>query len=111
MNLETKPYMPSADASPPALVGREHEIHEFGVVLARLGAGIHARSVLLDGFRGVGTTVLLRESSHVAREAAGSSVPRRDAPQPSCRSCPGAPRPGASAESLVLASDIQGEDR
>ena len=62
------PNTPGAGASPPALVGRDHEVDEFGVALARLGTGVHARSMLLDGFRGVGKTVLLREFNHVARE-------------------------------------------
>jgi hypothetical protein len=68
MNPEANPYTPGAGASPPALVGRDHEIDEFRVSLARLGQGRHARSMLLDGFRGVGKTVLLREFNHVARE-------------------------------------------
>lgn len=68
MNPEANPYTPGAGASPPALVGRDHEVDEFAVALTRLGTGVHARSMLLDGFRGVGKTVLLREFNHVARE-------------------------------------------
>jgi hypothetical protein len=68
MDPESNPYTPGAGASPPALVGREREIEDFSVALTRLGKGVHARSVILDGFRGVGKTVLLREFNHAARE-------------------------------------------
>ncbi len=68
MNPEANPYTPGAGASPPALVGRDQEIEAFRVALTRLSRRIHARSVLLDGFRGVGKTVLLREFNHLARE-------------------------------------------
>ena len=68
MNPETNPYIPSAGTRPPALVGREHELDTFTVALARLGKGVHARSMILDGVRGVGKTVLLREFNYIARE-------------------------------------------
>jgi predicted AAA+ superfamily ATPase len=36
--------------------------------LKRLGKGVHARGMILDGVRGVGKTVLLREFNYIARE-------------------------------------------
>ena len=57
MNPETNPYIPAAGSRPPALVGREDELDTFTVALGRLGKGIHARSMILDGVRGVGKTV------------------------------------------------------
>jgi Cdc6-like AAA superfamily ATPase len=68
MNPETNPYIPAAGTRPPALVGREEELDGFTVALARLGKGVHARSMILDGVRGVGKTVLLREFNYIARE-------------------------------------------
>jgi hypothetical protein len=50
------------------LAGREGELDTFTVALGRLGKGIHARSIILDGVRGVGKTVLLREFNYIARE-------------------------------------------
>jgi hypothetical protein len=68
MNPETNPYIPAAGSRPPALVGREAELDTFTVALGRLGKGVHARSMILDGVRGVGKTVLLREFNYIARE-------------------------------------------
>ena len=68
MNPETNPYIPAAGTRPPVLVGREEELDSFTVALKRLGRGIHARSMILDGARGVGKTVLLREFNYIARE-------------------------------------------
>jgi hypothetical protein len=68
MNPETNPYIPAAGSRPPALVGREQELDVFTVALSRLGKGVHARSMILDGVRGVGKTVLLREFNYIARE-------------------------------------------
>jgi hypothetical protein len=68
MNPETNPYVPAAGSRPPALVGREQELDAFTVALSRLGKGVHARSMILDGVRGVGKTVLLREFNYIARE-------------------------------------------
>jgi AAA ATPase domain len=68
MNPETNPYVPAAGSRPPALVGREQELDAFTVALSRLGRGVHARSMILDGVRGVGKTVLLREFNYIARE-------------------------------------------
>ncbi|MGH2905081.1 MAG: ATP-binding protein [Solirubrobacteraceae bacterium] len=68
MNPETNPYIPAAGSRPPALVGRDQELDAFAVALSRLGKGVHARSMILDGVRGVGKTVLLREFNYLARE-------------------------------------------
>ncbi len=68
MNPETNPYIPAAGSRPPVLAGREEELDTFTVALGRLGKGIHARSIILDGVRGVGKTVMLREFNYIARE-------------------------------------------
>jgi hypothetical protein len=53
MNPETNPYIPAAGTRPPALVGRDGELDTFTVALGRLGKGVHARSMILDGVRGL----------------------------------------------------------
>ena len=68
MNPETNPYIPAAGSRPPVLAGREQELDTSTVALGRLGKGVHARSMILDGVRGVGKTVLLREFNYIARE-------------------------------------------
>jgi AAA ATPase domain len=68
VNPETNPYIPAAGSRPPVLAGREDELDTFTVALGRLGKGVHARSMILDGVRGVGKTVLLREFNYIARE-------------------------------------------
>jgi hypothetical protein len=67
MDATQNPFTPSAGAKPPALVGREDASTEFEVALARLADGRHARSIILDGLRGVGKTVLLGEFDAMAR--------------------------------------------
>jgi hypothetical protein len=67
MDATQNPFTPSAGARPPALVGRDDAMKEFGVALARLAGGRHARSTVLDGLRGVGKTVLLGEFDAMAR--------------------------------------------
>jgi AAA ATPase domain len=68
VNPETNPYIPAAGSRPPVLAGREEELDTFTIALKRLAKGIHARSMILDGVRGVGKTVLLRELNYIARE-------------------------------------------
>src|SRR5271167_4279689 len=53
---------------PPALTGREAELDAFTTGLTRLGRGLHARSSILSGLRGVGKTVMLNEFDKIARE-------------------------------------------
>jgi Cdc6-like AAA superfamily ATPase len=68
VNPETNPYIPAAGSRPPVLAGREEELDTSTVALGRLGKGVHARSMILDGVRGVGKTVLLRECGDRRRE-------------------------------------------
>ena len=55
MNPESNPYIPAAGSRPPMLAGREGELDTFTVALGRLGKGIHARSMILDGVSGLGS--------------------------------------------------------
>jgi hypothetical protein len=53
------PYRPGAGTTPPALIGRDELIRQFGVSLRRAKAGRPGKSVMAVGLRGVGKTVLL----------------------------------------------------
>lgn len=62
------PYSPGAGSPPPALVGRDEELHRLELTVQRLGLGRPARSLILTGLRGVGKTVLLREFGRIGEQ-------------------------------------------
>jgi cytochrome c553 len=77
------PYAPGAGQTPPELAGREAELRQLDVALARLAAGRPARGLVLTGLRGVGKTVLLnamRSQAMRAGWATGKIEARLDAP-------------------------------
>lgn len=53
------PYTPNAGALPPVVAGREQQMKNFEVLLARLSRGRTEKSMVITGLRGVGKTVLL----------------------------------------------------
>lgn len=53
------PYNPGAGTPPPALVGRDTLIEQFGITVQRARRGIPGQSLMPIGLRGVGKTVLL----------------------------------------------------
>ncbi|MGV4378065.1 ATP-binding protein [Trueperella pyogenes] len=59
MEQITDPYTPNAGAKPPVLAGREDQMKDFELLLARTMKGRPARSMIITGLRGVGKTVLL----------------------------------------------------
>jgi hypothetical protein len=63
------PYTPNAGASPPALFGRESQIAQFELLLARLNRGYTEKSMIVTGLRGVGKTVLLGRFRSIAEAA------------------------------------------
>ena len=63
------PYTPRAGSVPRAMVGRDAEIEGFELLLTRLERGLHERSMVICGLRGVGKTVLLRSLSRRALSA------------------------------------------
>jgi len=74
MRAEDNPYTPNAGAKPPALVGRDEELEDFEVLLARLLRGHTEQSMLVTGLRGVGKTVLLTRFEELARERGWTTV-------------------------------------
>jgi hypothetical protein len=56
------------------LEGRDQELEEFQVLLARLLRGRTDQSMLITGLRGVGKTVLLTKFSELAREGGWTTV-------------------------------------
>lgn len=73
MDPRTNPYTPNAGATPPALVGRDDQVEDFGILLERLRAGRTEQSMIITGLRGVGKTVLLNLFREQA-ESAGWAV-------------------------------------
>lgn len=66
MDAATNPFAPGAGLRPVALVGLEIELDTWAVALRRVAAQRSARSVVLQGLRGVGKTVLLGEYHRMA---------------------------------------------
>src|SRR3954451_5370384 len=59
MDPIANPYTPNAGSRPPELAGREKELRQFEVLVARLKRGATEQSMIVRGLRGVGKTVLL----------------------------------------------------
>lgn len=74
------PFAPGAGTPPPELAGRDELLAALHIALARIRRGLHAKSVLLIGLRGVGKTVLLDRMREEA-EAAGLQTVRLEAPE------------------------------
>src|SRR3954468_9488983 len=80
MDRIKNPFVPGAGSSPPELVGRETILEDARVTFARIKQGLHAKSFLLVGLRGVGKTVLLVRLQELAEEA-GYRVLSIEAPE------------------------------
>jgi hypothetical protein len=69
MDPLANPYTPNAGARPPALVGRDRQIADFELLIARLSRGHTEKSMIITGLRGVGKTVLLGRFRQIAEAA------------------------------------------
>ena len=87
------PYTPGAGTRPSELAGRDQEIENFRILLARLRAGRSDQSQIIIGLRGVGKTVLLNTFEDYA-ESAGYLTAFRELTQ-------------ESSLSELLAKDVQ----
>ncbi len=63
------PYTPGAGTRPSELAGRDREIEDFKILLARLRNGRSDQSQIIIGLRGVGKTVLLNTFEDHAESA------------------------------------------
>lgn len=63
------PYTPGAGTRPAELAGRDREIENFKILLARLLEGRPDQSQIITGLRGVGKTVLLNAFEDLAENA------------------------------------------
>ena len=80
MDMVENPYRPGAGTSPPALIGRDELINNFGVAVRRALSGRPGKSVMPIGLRGVGKTVLLNRFVEIAAHE-GLKVAYIEAPE------------------------------
>jgi hypothetical protein len=80
MDEFTNLFRPGAGTSPPALLGRDELIAQFGMTVRRAIAGRPGKSLMPIGLRGVGKTVLLNRFTEIA-EREGFAVGFIEAPE------------------------------
>jgi AAA ATPase domain len=66
MDPVKNPYTPYAGSRPPELAGRDEQLQQFRILVARLKSGQTEQSVIAKGLRGVGKTVLLNAFEDMA---------------------------------------------
>ncbi len=66
MDPVRNPYTPNAGSRPPELAGRDEQLEQFRVLVARLKSGQTEQSIIAKGLRGVGKTVLLNAFEDMA---------------------------------------------
>lgn len=74
MDSIRNPFAPGAGSPPPELVGRGDVLEEVRVLLGRVKNGRSEKSLLLNGLRGVGKTVLLNEIDRMAQDSGYKTV-------------------------------------
>ncbi|MGH8227430.1 MAG: ATP-binding protein [Steroidobacteraceae bacterium] len=107
MDPRQNPYAPGAGAPPPELAGRDALIEEASIALDRIRSGLHAKSLMLLGLRGVGKTVLLNRL-HNDAQAKGLATVLLEAPEQ--RSLPALLAPHLRAVLLRLDRLAQGAE-
>lgn len=68
MDVLKNPFSPGAGSPPPALAGRAGVLEEARVLLGRVLLGRAEKSIIMQGLRGVGKTVLLNAMAKLAKE-------------------------------------------
>jgi hypothetical protein len=63
---EKNPYAPGAGTRPPLLAGRDDLVSAATITLTRAKNGLHAKSFVAVGLRGVGKTVILNKVHEIA---------------------------------------------
>lgn len=107
MDPRRNPYSPGAGAPPQELAGRDAVIEDASIALDRIRNGLHAKSLMLVGLRGVGKTVLLNRLHNDAM-AAGLVTVLLEAPEQ--RSLPALLAPFLRMGLLKLDRVAQGAD-
>jgi hypothetical protein len=80
MDPHKNPYRPGAGTTPPALIGRDRLIDDFGIIIRRAIDARPGKSIMPIGLRGVGKTVLLNRFADIAKEE-GFKVAFLEAPE------------------------------
>lgn len=80
MDAIENPFRPGAGSPPPALVGRDALMADFGVTVGRAVRGRPGQSLMPIGLRGVGKTVLLNRFQTIAQDQ-GLRVGYLEAPE------------------------------
>ena len=107
MNPVDNPFAPGAGTPPPELAGRDELRESVRVALERARRGLHAKSLLMVGLRGVGKTVLLDRIRDDA-EALGVHTVRIEAPEG--RSLPAMLAPQLRQALLRLGANVKARD-
>ncbi|MBQ0031275.1 MAG: ATP-binding protein [bacterium] len=68
MDAVLNPFSPGAGSPPPELIGRSEVLEDARVLIGRLKASRSVQSLLLNGLRGVGKTVVLNEIRDMSRK-------------------------------------------
>lgn len=66
MDARKNPYAPGAGTKPPTLAGRDDLLDAAKLALARIHDGLHAKSFIAVGLRGVGKTVIMNQVQQLA---------------------------------------------
>lgn len=74
MESTSNPFAPGAGSPPPELVGRSEVLEQVRVLLGRVKKHRPEKSLLLNGLRGVGKTVLLNEIDRMAQESGFKTI-------------------------------------
>jgi hypothetical protein len=74
MNAVENPFSPGAGSPPPELVGRENILAQARILLGRIKEKRPEKSILLNGLRGVGKTVLLNEIERIAKNSGYETI-------------------------------------
>lgn len=74
MDHRRNPFTPSAGTPPPTLSGRDNILQKSRIAIDRAKIGMHAKSFMLVGLRGVGKTVLLSDAQNYADSTGCASL-------------------------------------
>lgn len=74
MDQIKNPFSPGAGSPPPELVGRDALLNQTRVLLGRVKIKRSEKSLILNGLRGVGKTVLLNQIDRIAKEAGYQTI-------------------------------------